>query len=372
MDERKKQIRELEDKKRADIAARGQLLERLGETLFQRIGEGEPFPQASGDTPGGILAEYRKLQKEIADSADSIKGLEADILKLKELEGEIFAKEEEHSRLEKELGEVYIRLGKALLQEPVVDDLAGPLRQQEETLLFRIEEQENKVRELEEREGGVLSWLGKNAQMAVSKALATKNRAALQRVYRSVGEQYIAGGQGSSAWDSLSDAGEAEGLKGRLSSLSAALAGLKKERRNIGDVFSAEGSPSRRIQGLERHIAHTRGKFPAVYLRFGSLAAEAGGRDVLSSVIEEEDGLVLEKAEALKAQIAGDALEIEKIKAAISIDNEKAEIEKVKRAIINQELKIAKANDEISDLEKQIAESERRIEELKAFLEKNK
>ena len=120
MDERKNAIRDLEDRKQADIEARNQLLENLGETLFRRIGDGNPFSdlesqEGGGENPGAILGEYRRLQKEIADSAGIIKGLEEDIIKLKELEGKIFTREEERSRLEKELEEVYTRLGKALL-----------------------------------------------------------------------------------------------------------------------------------------------------------------------------------------------------------------------------------------------------------------
>ena len=370
MDERKKIIRELEDRKRTDIEARSRLLEGLGETMLQRIGEGEPFPAtADGQTPGGILADYRKLQKEIADSAALIKGLEEDTLKLKALEGEIFAKEEEHSQLEKELGEIYVQLGKALIRGGA-EDLAGTFRQQEETLLARIEEQDLKLRELEAQEGGILSRLGKNAQIAVSKALQQKNKSALQRIYRSTGEQFLsARPEEALNADVTAAAVKASELKTCLSSVAAELSGLKGERRNMGDFFNIEGSPSRRIQGLEKHIVHTRGEFPAVYLRFGSLAAASDGKEALSSFMREEDSVVLEKAEGFKNQIAEKELEIGKIRAAISIDNEKAEIEKIKKAIVNQKQKIAAANDAISDFENQIGESEKHIEELKAFID---
>ena len=162
---------------------------------------------------------------------------------------------------------------------------------------------------------------------------------------------------------------KASELKTCLSSVAAELSGLKGERRNMGDFFGTEGSPSRHIQGLEKHIAHVKGEFPAVYLRFGSLAAEPAGKEALASVMKEEDSVAVAKADAIKDQIAKRELEIEKIRTAISIDNEKAEIEKMKKAIANQQQKIASANDAISDLEKQIAETGRRIEELKAFIE---
>jgi hypothetical protein len=59
MDERKSVIKDLEEKKGILIDTRNRLLEGLGETLFQRIGEGEPFSDGQSGGPGVILAEYR-------------------------------------------------------------------------------------------------------------------------------------------------------------------------------------------------------------------------------------------------------------------------------------------------------------------------
>ena len=74
MDGRKNSIRELEDKKRTDAAARSRLLEGLGEILIKRIGEEEPFPAdggnaSNGNIPGGILAEYPCLSADDVSEA---------------------------------------------------------------------------------------------------------------------------------------------------------------------------------------------------------------------------------------------------------------------------------------------------------------
>ena len=372
MDDRKKIILELEDKKRADIEARNRLFQELGETLLNRIGEGEPFSETSGESPGGILADYRELQKEIAQSADIIKGLEADIVRLKELESAISSKEEEQSRYEKELEEVHVRFGKALLLDSDLDSVTGDSKVQEESLLVKIEEQEKRLKELEEHEGGILAWLGKNAQIAVSKTLLLKHRSALQRVYRSTGKKFLAEKPVEILAGEAAEAAEkAQELGKSLSTLAVDLAMLKGERRNMGDIFGPEGSPSRRIQGLEKHISHIKGEFPAVYLRFGLLAEDSGMKDALSSILKDEDGPVLESADSLKTEIAKKDMEIEKIKAAISIDEDNAEIEKKRKAIQGQEQKIAAAREVIAGLEKQIAETEQHIEELKKFLREN-
>ena len=363
MDERKAIIKELEEKKRADTEARTRLLEGLGEALIQRIKEEETLP----DSAGGILAEYRGLKKEIADSTDTIKGLEADIARLKELEAEISAKEGEESRLTKEFAEACTRLGKALMGVQGFDEFADLYRQQEELLLAKIDEQEQKARELEEREGGVLVWLGKNAQKAVSKALLLKNRSALQKLYRSAGEQFfISRPEDALQGEAAEAALNAEDIKGRLTLLAADLSVLRGERRKMGDAFGVDGSPSRRIQGLQKRITFVKEEFPGLYFRFGALAAKGEGAEALP--IKKEDKTVLERAASFQSMIDDGELKIKKVKAAISMDNEKAEIERTKRSIANQRQKIAAANTEIAALEKKIEESEKYIEELKAFL----
>ena len=367
MDNRKTRIKELETKKAADTKARNKLLEELGEALFGRIGEGEPF---SGDA-AGVLTEYRGLQKDIADSEDIIKSLEEEVSKLKELEEAISVREEEKSRLDKELEEAYAGIGKILFEDPEFHDASGTARRQEETLLAKIEEQEKKLEELETREGNVLVQLGKNVQMTFAKTLLLKNRSDLRQLYHDAGEKYITAkpdqplaGSGGEA------AGNALKLSEQLSSLNADLAGLKGERRKIMELFGAEGSPSRRIEGLERHISHVKGDFTALHLRLGVLATENTGGDA-SALIREEDKELLEKTGLLKSQIAEAELDIKKIDASISIDDEKVEIEKLNKAIQGQRQKITYAEEAIAGFEKQIAGVEFKIGELTAFIEEN-
>ena len=372
MDERKNIIRELEEKKRTDTEARNRLLEGLGESFILRLEEaGSSLSPPGLESIGEILAEYRGLRNEIANSNDTIKSLEADSLKLKELDDNISAKEGEISRLTKDFAEACTRLGKALLGAQL-GDFAESYRRQEETLLAKIDEQEQKTRELEEREGGVLAWLGKNAQMAVSKALVLKNRSALQKVYRGAGEQYFAA-KPAAALDGEAAAAalSAEDIKGRLDTLADDFYVLKGDRRKLADAFGAEGSPSRRISGLQKRIASVKEEFPGLYFRLGSLATKSEGREALSAILNDEDSAVLERAAFHQGMVAERELKIKKVKATISIDNEKAEIEKIKKSIAAQRGKIAAANKEISDLEKQIEEAEQNIEGLKTILEEN-
>jgi hypothetical protein len=370
MEDKKSAIRELEKKNRADEDDRRRLLTQLGGTLFERIGEGEPFPEYTGETPGGLLAEYRKMQHEIAESEVTIKSRDANIRRLKDLEEEISGKEAEHSRLGKELEDANIRLGKALLEASPGGDFDGPLKQQEEILLEKISEQEIKLNDLERQEGGIISWLGKSAKSAVSKGMLLKHRSALQRLYRGAGEKHISSelrleGEAGAAAEKVND------LKEQLSALAVNLGMLKGERRNIGELFGDGGSPARRIQGQEKHIAHVKGEFPAVCLRLGSLADKSEGTDALSSILNGEDRIVLERTGIIISQIAERELGIKKLTAAIGIDDENAEIEKTKKAIEAQRQKISAAEQAIAGFEKHIAESEQHIGELNTFIQEN-
>ena len=368
--DRKSTIRELEDKKRLLRETRNRLLEGLGETLMLRIGEEEPFPNVQGDSPAAVLAEYRRLQKEIAESAGMIKSLEADIVRLKELEEIISAREEEESLLEKELDPLYASLGMALLKEPDLNNLAVFVKQQEEIFLSKIGEHEKTLEELEGQKGGIFSWLGKNAKIAVEKALLSRTRSDLQKLYRNTGEEYISAGKAEAiGGGAAEDAGKAFELKGRLSSLQEELNSLKDERRRKGGFFGTESSPARRIQGLEKQISLKKKDLPAVYLRLGNMVTLEKEKETFSSLLIENDSVVLEKAEAIASETAAIELSIEKIKAAISIDDEKVGIEKMEKAILNQRQKITAAEEAITGLEKQIAESEQHIGELNAFIQ---
>ncbi|MCL2006464.1 MAG: hypothetical protein FWG77_00100 [Treponema sp.] len=366
MDERRNTIKELEEKKRTLAETRNNLFRQLGETLLQRIGDGEYFTKEADDRAGVILTEYRKHLSEISESVEIIKTLEIDGQRFKTLDDEIALKETEKFQVTGELEEIFVRLGKAMLANPDFEELAEPFSAQEEGLLAKIEEQERKLEDLEEREGGIFAWLGKNAQMAVSKTLLSKYRSNLKRLHHSAGEKLLSSGQCETLDGEAAET--AHRLNGSLSSLTADLSILKGERRKIAESFGSDGTPTRRIQRLEKHITHVKGEFPDIHLRLGSLTDEEGGKEQFSSLLKKEDNSIFENADQIKSQIADVDVEIGKVKAAINIDREKAEIEKIKKSIQNQRQKIITAESAISEHEKQINECVDRISELELQL----
>jgi chromosome segregation ATPase len=376
MDERKSIIKDLEGKKRVLIDTRNRLLEGLGEALFQRIGDAEPFSDNQTGSAGAVLLEYRGMQKEIADSTEAIKSLELDIIRLKEMEGRIAAIETEQSLLKGEMAQVHVRIGMAVLGASDSDNISAPLKKQEEDLLAKIEEHERALEGLDEQGGNILNWLGKNARTAVENALLSKNRSDLEKLYLRAGIEYLA-----SIYDELpadenaKDAEKALEIKNRVSNLADELVSLREERRKIGGVVGTDSSPAHRIKSLERRIAQIKKELPAVYLKLGSLAAASVasdacvGKEAFTSFLNDDANGVLEKAELLASQIAEEELSIKKINAAIRIDEEKAEIERLKKAIVAQRQKITAAEDAIASHEEHINETEQHIIELETFIQ---
>ena len=377
MDERKTIIKELVNKKRFFAETRNRILEGFGESLLQKIlqkkNENEKFPEFAKDGPGAILDEYQKLQNDIDESTSAINSLELDIIRLKELDEKISSNEKEQALKKDEIEKVYIRFGVILLNAPASSDFAGLLKQQEEILLTRIDEHEKLQRELEEHKGGVFSWFGKNAKVAVEKGIISKSKSDLQKLYRKTGEDYFSTGKVEiPEGEAAEDAKKAYELKGLLSYLVEDMTQLKEERRKIGGgPINIDGSPSQRIQKHQKHITQVKKEFPALHLRLGLLAADAGGKEVFASFISDEDSDILKKADTLASQIEEEELNIKKLNAAITIDKEKAAIDKMGKSIAAQRQKIIEAEQAINSLEKQIAGSEQTILDLENFIKED-
>jgi chromosome segregation ATPase len=375
LEERTRTIRELENKKTQDLGARDLLLETLGETLFGRL-EGKKraakslSAQETGDNPGGAVAEYQRLLKEIADSRGVITSIEEETQKLKELEGQINAKEEEHSALAKELTGLYEQIGELALGRADHDDFAAAYKGQLDALLFKIEAQEDKLEELEDSGGGFFSWLGGSARSVVIKALLAKNQASLKRLYRKAGEKFVSPENASLAGggDIASLKEKIDGIRQLSSSLTADLAFLRGEKRKASEVLGAEGNPVKRIQGLEKHIAQTEHEIRNVYRRFGSYSLDPAWKDFYDSLFTKEDSALLARIESLEESIKDTDSHIEKLKAAIAIDEEKAEIENLNAGIEAQRRRIAAAEESIAEMQERIGDAENHIEELTKLL----
>jgi hypothetical protein len=366
MDERKKTIHELEDKKRENWASLNLMLEDLGEILLVRLNGME------GDLPGLApplqedLIEYRRLLKEIADSEAYIKVIEADTSRLKELEEEIAQKEQQNSSRAKELSEYQIRLGKLVMADPAFNGFTEPSKRQAEELIPKISSLEKRLEELEDKNGAnVFTWIGKSAQSMVIRSFLGKSQDNLRRIYEAAGEKMaLSGDQEAAGGEALALIRKIEESKKLIQDIGANLGLLRGERRKIGDTFGAEGNPVKRIQGLEKHINHIKEELKGVFRRYGGRTADPSLKESFAPFLREEDLIPLGKAADLRNVIEGTENQIERLKASLAIDDEKTEIEKIKKAIEDHRRRIAASEAAILDLEDHIEESNRRIEEL--------
>jgi hypothetical protein len=385
MDDRKRQIGELEQRKREQIVSLEALLTRLGEALLGReAGSGQE------DTAFEELADFRRLKKDIVDSEAAILAVEDQIRRFRELEETIEAKEQEESAESKELAVVYGRVGKLLLDEAAVvnaeyADFCAPYRDQADALLTKVLSLEERVAGLEGRDGGnVFTWIGKNAQGLVLRSFLTKAQENLDQLRRTVGERYSRRDVAALSDSENNNTGEIEILcadierkRAEVRVLSQELAELREERRTISVSYNSEGGPIRQIQTLKNHITHVRDELKTLYRRIGAEVAGVDGmaavdgierRQIIDTLIAPEDRDDLDNAAQISRSIHDSETMIVKLQASLDIDEEKARIEKYRRMIIEKREKIAQAEKNIMEFEEHIKVSEAGIEKLKALL----
>jgi len=386
MDDRKKQISEMEQRKREQIISLDALLIRVGETLLGRISDSSQESDSTQRDAQGELSVFRRLKKDITDSETAIQAVEVQIRRFRELEENIMAKEQEDAAGSKELAIVYGRLGKMLLDiaartgiSGAYADFCAPYRDQADALLTKVLSLEERVAGLEEKGGGnVFTWIGKNTQGLVLRSFLTKAQDNLEQLRRNVGERYsrndtvkLPAGEADSAFPEIAAVedlcAEIEQKRAQARALSQELAELREERRTISGSFNDEGDPLKQIQTLKNHIAHVRDELKTLYRRIGAEAASLDGverRQTIDSLIGPEDKEILDNAARINRLIHDDETAIDKLQASLAIDEEKAKIEKYRKMIQDKKDKIAQAEKSIMEYEENIRVSEAAIDKL--------
>jgi chromosome segregation ATPase len=359
IDERKKAMREYEDKKREVLNSIEGILEKLGASLLPRLEQDD-------------TSEYSRLTRDISDSEVYITAIEGDIARLKTLEEEIQQKDQENIARAKDISKLFTRLGEAVLEEGDCIDAVKPFQGQAETLYSKIKSLEERLDQLEE--GGnrnVLVWIGKNTQGMVLRSFLGKSRSSLQKIYTQAGEKYFQSVSSDSGPGITSLSEEIGILKQESMVVSADLTRLREERRRISETFGPDGGPVKKIQSLERHIAHSREELRGLFLRYGREVEAAGIEESDETAVppmDEADSRLLENIRQGREAIRVYDREIEKLKASLAIDEEKAAIAKIEKSIKDHEARIQASEKTIINLNQQIEEANARIEELTRIL----
>jgi hypothetical protein len=368
MDERKKSIRELEEKKRKTLETLNKFLGSWGETLLARL-DREDSGRFAGE-----LEQYRHALGTIAVFRARAETLEADVFRLRELENELDGKGKAAGEKAGELKELYVRLGEIALQNDELPDSEAPMKGEAEALQARIAFQEEKLRELEEaKKTNIFSWIGGNARGALLRNRLSKTRSSLNRLYESAGEDVFAEAEREGEGGGNVLASDIAALRQDLADLDEILGSLRAEREKLRDSIGVEGNsrncnPAKKARELERHIAREQERLLDLCARFGNhlynLFADPIEGENAGDWLQPADINVLAKAREMRGEIAGHEAAIAKLAASLRIDEKRDAIDKMKRSILNHRRRIAASESAIAGLEQQIEESTRYIEEL--------
>ena len=389
MDERRKQISELEKRKKDQSILLDTQLSRIGETLFSRI------PDKMREEPSAFpeLSVYRRLKSDLSKLEDQIIAAEEKIIKFNSLEENIETGKKEEKDCIKELSEVYGKLGKSLLEASDNNNyvnFCAPFRNQADTLKSKIMSHEDRIAALEHRDGGnIFSWIGKSAKSMVLRSFLSKANDNIEQLYRKIGERYSrhdnhnTGKKTKKTNDLPEDdeikylCDEIERKREILRGLSQDLTGFKEEKQKIHSEYSHDGGMQKFIQVRNNHISNVQNEFKKLFRQIGAEAcgivplpqsAPLKRSKIIDSLKLPEDNIEFDNAVKINQYIIEDEKAIEKLRISLLIDDEKARIEKFLRLIQEKKEEIAQANKGISEYEKYINDAKERIKKSEESL----
>jgi prefoldin subunit 5 len=372
MDDRKKRIDELEREKQEARAALDALLENFGESLYSRTKD----MQVNFDDIG----HYKEYLNNITATNTAIGKVEEKNRRYKELEDTIDFKEREEKERLREVALIYRKLGKALLENSVYNDFTISFREQADALSSKLESLENRIMELEAKEGGnVFTWIGKSAQGLVLKSFLSKAQESQEQLYHNVGERYS--NRESGREEGVTE-GEIAALKGEIDKMLEVsraamneLSSLKDERRMISAGFGLDGNPQKQIQNLKNRISEIRENLRNLYRTFGAQAAGIMDAEILperkyfiDTIVTAEDSEIIGRAVKMNQTVIEYETNIGKLSASLAIDEENAKIEKYQKSIEDKNNRIDELKRAINDLEENVRDSQAYIQELKKKL----
>ncbi|MCL2802093.1 MAG: hypothetical protein FWD28_10080 [Treponema sp.] len=367
MDDRKKRIDDLLKISRESQTSLDTLLVNFGETLYVRTNE-----QAVDFED---ISQYNAFLQDIAQSNVTIGKIEEKNRRFKELEESIDKKENEEKERTKEMSLIYLRLGKALLENNAYDDFTSFFKEQANALSSKLGSLETRIGELDNKEGGnVFSWIGKSAQGLVLKSFLSKAQESQEQLYYAIGERYSSRDSVCQDDEVAKILGEIDILRGISKTAQDELALLKDEKRIISASFGIEGNPQKQIISVKNHINQVKESLNAMYRKFG---AQVCGIDediaperkyFIDTIVTAEDSEIIGRAARLNQSLADNEAAVCKLRASLAIDEEKSKIEKYKRSIEDKKDKIADMEKGIKELQESVRDSEAYIQELQKQL----
>jgi chromosome segregation ATPase len=361
MEEKRKNIKELEQKRQEEFRSVNLMLEDLGEALLSREEAGE------GDA-GEYTREYQRIQQGIADSEGLISTIKGDVLRLKQAEEALALNEKALFKVKQDLEQRYTGLGERLLEDGTYGEFTEPYRRQFDALEDKVKSLEDRMEALAARPpANPLVQLGRKTQSMLFRAALEKNHSEVRRIYEAAGEKFASredGGPnpGGELDRVLEEIGK---LRKQAGDLRAEEDRLRGERREIAGSLNIQGGPVKRAAALEKGITRLKNERRTVYGKYGEFAREKARNGEWEVVFNQDDRLLLQRIEETRNYIGDIENQIEKNQASLAIDEERGAIVKMEKAISDHRVRIAAAEKAIGDLEERIRKAEQRIEELK-------
>ncbi|MCL2832966.1 MAG: hypothetical protein FWD78_07335 [Treponema sp.] len=384
MEDNKKILQSLEAGKAETQKLLDNLLENIGESLISQMELTGSMPNSAkpssaedgGDSPLALLGEKNRLLREISDSQENIGIIEADLSLLSKLEEDITRTEREKNDKAREIPPANTELGRFALKDPAFENFNASFERSFNDITLKIDFQQKKLEELNNTDGYFLSKIGNGVKGMMARATLSKSEGDLEKLYRSAGEQFLAGvdnpssGKLSQEELSLAQTGEIAGLVEKAKDLRNLQISLKDEieryrlqRRATTQALDQKGNPARRISELEMNINKTKDEVRKVHLRFGALVRKSEWKKPLASLLKNEEPLY-EKITALDESLEITEKKIEYTKAAIAIENEKADIAGFQETIKEKQQTIEEAQASITEIETKIKAAQDRIDGL--------
>ncbi|MFP3090279.1 hypothetical protein LQZ21_08125 [Treponema sp. TIM-1] len=361
MEERQKNIKDLEQKKQAELRSMALMREDLGKSLLSRMKTGE------GDAEG-LFGEYRRIQQETADSQALIGTIQEELVRLGQLDEAAARNEQALSQVRQGLGRLYYGLGEWVLEDDAPGEFTEPLRRQLTTLRDKVSSLEDRMEGLTGKDpANILVQLGRNTQSLLLRSSLEKTRSALRLVYETAGEKFARQQQGQPAGSGEPDRflEEIRDLEKQAETLRAESDRLQEERRGIAHTLNIQGGPVKRIRALEKKIRRLKNEFREAAGKYGELALEKARSGEWEAAFDQDDRLLLQKIAETRNYIEDIETRIEKITASLAIDAEQAAIARMEKALSGHRGRIVAAEKAIAGLEERIHGAKQHIEELK-------
>lgn len=363
MDERKRAIRELAERRGEYLRALDETLEEVGRDALSSLDSTAEVPEALSQGAAEDAAEYRRLLRDIAEAREKAGAIRSEIDFLRESRRDERDLASRIGSLRRGLPELDAALGEAVLAEAAIPEAALPFRNRLEVLVRRAEETEARIQELEHSDpADLLTAMGRGLKTALLRSSLSSRRSEVRRLYAEAGRA-LAGSAyvQESELSQIREAAEAQGrLRAGLEAAEAELAQNRAERggsENRLGLLEAGRFPSRAAEAWE-------GKAKTYEERLRELCRSAGRRIAEGPAAAGLPDEIGKRIGDLRESLSSAERRMEKLEAAVELDLRAEELLRLKRSKAAQERRLEEGRLALENLDRRIAETEERMAEL--------